>query len=387
VTDTTPTDPRPPFPRAHLPYPVVLTAAWSACLLLMAAAGWLVLHGLGVVANVAAPLAIAVLLAAMLRPVVDVLDVRAHLPRSLATLITVFGLIALVVAGLALVTTQVISGIPAMRESASSGVDTVLTWLADSPLHLTSERLTQSVDQIKETIGSHTDTLASGAMETATTAVDTVAGALICLIALFFFLYQGEKIWEFLVSWLPRSARRPFAEAFRRGWVSLGAYTHMQLGVAAINAVGIGVGAAVLGVPFAIPVTIFVFLCSFVPIVGSLLSGALPALLALVDQGPVAAIIMIVIVIAVHQIESHLLQPFLMGHAVALHPLAVIVVVAAGTYLFGLAGALFAVPVTAMLNSVVRYLTGHDPFPQLDPESPDTPGEGHENDEVPEPAS
>jgi len=169
--------------------------------------------------------------------------------------------------------------------------------------------------------------------------------------------------------------------------VSLGAYTHMQLGVAAINAVGIGVGAAVLGVPFAIPVTIFVFLCSFVPIVGSLLSGALPALLALVDQGPVAAIIMIVIVIAVHQIESHLLQPFLMGHAVALHPLAVIVVVAAGTYLFGLAGALFAVPVTAMLNSVVRYLTGHDPFPQLDPESPDTPGEGHENDEVPEPAS
>ena len=360
-----------PFPRAHLPYPVVLAAGWSACILLVTACGWVIMNAVGQVGTVVAPLAIAVLLAAMLRPMVDALHHRVHLPRALAAFATVIALIGVVAAGIALVTTQVISGLPAMQASASGGMDTITRWFSDGPLHLTGDRLTTTVDQLKAAVGSHTDTLASGAVQTASTAVDTVAGILICLISLFFFLYQGEQIWTFLTGWLPRAGRAQFAEAFRRGWVSLGSYAHMQLAVAAINAVGIGIGAAVLGVPFVIPITVFVFLCSFVPIVGALLSGVLPALLALVDKGPVVAIIMVVIVIAVHQIEAHQLQPFLMGHAVALHPLAVIVVVACGTYLFGIAGALFAVPVTAMANSIIRYLTGHDPFPHLSPDEPD----------------
>ena len=207
-------------------------------------------------------------------------------------------------------------------------------------------------------------------------AADGIAGVLICLIALFFFLYEGGAIWRFLVGWLPAAARTPVAESSRRGWKSLSTYAHTQLAVAVLNAVGVGIGAAVLRVPFLVPIIVVVFLSSFVPIVGALVSGALPALLALVDRGPVIAAIMVAVVVVVHLTETHVLQPFLMGRAVALHPLAVIVVVAAATFLLGIAGALFAVPVTAMLNSIVRYLRGNDPFPELGAEGAVENGDG-----------
>lgn len=348
--------------RDHLPYPVVLAAAWSACLLLIAGGAWLVAQAVGKVSVVVAPLAIAVLLAAMLRPLVD--RGATVMPRGLATLATILGLIAVVAGGLTLVTTQVASGLPDMRDRLRAGTDSVLAWLSDGPLHLTADRLQTAVDQVRATVGAHSNELATGAIEVGHTAVDVIAGTLICLIALFFFLYHGEKLWAFFVRWLPAAGRDSVDQAFRRGWASLGSYTRMQLGVAAINATGIGIGAAALGVPFLVPIVVVVFLSSFVPIIGTLLSGLVPALLALVDKGPWVAVAMVVIVVVVHQIEAHVLQPFLMGHAVALHPLAVIVVVTSGTYLFGIAGALFAVPVTAMLNSVVRYLAerhGEDP--------------------------
>lgn len=355
MTDGTPL---PRIGRDHLPYPVVLAAAWSACLLLIAGGTWLVAQAVGKVTVVVAPLAIAVLLAAMLRPVVD--RAATVMPRALAAIGTVLALIAIVAGGLTLVTTQVASGLPGMRDRLREGTDSVLAWLSEGPLHLTADRLQAAVEQIRSTVGAHSNELATGAIDAGRTAVDVVAGTLICLIALFFFLYHGEKLWAFFVRWLPAAGRGHVDRAFRRGWASLGSYTRMQLGVAAINATGIGIGAAALGVPFLVPIVVVVFLSSFVPIIGTLLSGLVPALIALVDKGPWVAVAMIVIVVVVHQIEAHVLQPFLMGHAVALHPLAVIVVVTSGTYLFGIVGALFAVPVTAMLNSVVRYLAARD---------------------------
>jgi putative heme transporter len=135
--------------------------------------------------------------------------------------------------------------------------------------------------------------------------------------------------------------------------------------VAAVDAVGIGIGALVLRLPFVLPLTVLVFLSSFVPIVGAIFSGAVAVLIALVDKGPVSALVMLLIVLAVQQIETHVLQPFLMGRAVALHPLAVIAAVASGSFLLGIVGALFAVPVLALANSVVRYYGGDDTVPTL----------------------
>lgn len=342
--------------REHLPYPVVLAAAWSACLLLIAAGAWLLGQALGRVSVILAPLAIAVLLAAMLRPLVDRIPERV--PRAMAALVVVVGLLLTVIGALAAVTTQLATGTPRMREQLASGTDAALRWLEEGPLHLTADRLEAAVAQSRTWLTEHSDAVAAGAVQFGHTAVDAVAGLLICLVSLFFFLYHGEKLWEFFVRWLPRASRRHVDTAFRGGWGSLGAYTRTQLTVAVINAVGVGIGALVLRVPFVIPIVVVVFLASFVPIVGTLVAGMVPTVLALVERGPAIAVAMLAIVVVVHQLESHVLQPVLMGHAVALHPLAVILVVTAGTYLFGIVGALFAVPVTAMANTVVRHLAG-----------------------------
>jgi predicted PurR-regulated permease PerM len=147
--------------------------------------------------------------------------------------------------------------------------------------------------------------------------------------------------------------------------VSLGHYARTQVLVAGVDAVGIGIGALALRLPFVLPLTLLVFLSSFIPIVGAILSGAVAVLIALVVKGPVAALVMFGVVLVVQQLETHVLQPFLMGRAVALHPLAVLVAVALGSYLLGIVGALFAVPTLAFGNAVVRYWTGSDPVPSL----------------------
>ena len=354
--------------REHLPYPVVLTAAWSACLLLIAAGGWILGQAVGRLSVVIAPLAIAVLLAAMLRPLVD--RVPGRIPRSLAALGVLLGLVLAVAGSLALVGAQLASGLPEMRDKLRSGTDAALVWLEEGPLHLTADRLQEAVAQVRTWFESNSERVASGALQFGHTAVDAVAGTLICLVALFFFLYHGEKLWEFFVRWFPAAARTRVDGAFRDGWASLGAYTRTQLIVAAINAAGVGIGAWALGVPFVIPIVVVVFLCSFVPVIGTLVSGLVPAVLALVEKGPWIAVAMIAIVVVVHELEAHVLQPVLMGHAVALHPLAVILVVTSGTYLFGIVGALFAVPATALVNGVARHLLARegDTGPGLVPE-------------------
>lgn len=374
----------PPVAREHLPYPVLLAAAWSACLLLIAGGGWLLGQAVGRLSVILAPLAIAVLLAAMLRPLVDRIPQRV--PRAAAALVVVVGVLGVVLAALAAVTTQLATGVPRMREQISSGTDAALRWLEEGPLHLTADRLQEAVAQARTWIESHSEAVAAGAVQFGHTAVDAVAGMLICLVALFFFLYHGEKLWAFFVRWLPRASRAHVDSAFRHGWGSLGAYTRTQLTVAAINAAGVGIGAALLRVPFVIPIVVVVFLASFVPIVGTLVAGLVPTVLAVVERGPAIAVAMLAIVVVVHQLESHVLQPILMGHAVALHPLAVILVVTAGTYLFGIVGALFAVPVTAMANTIVRYLAargdggadGDGPGPGLVPEVDEVSGPDHE---------
>jgi putative heme transporter len=147
--------------------------------------------------------------------------------------------------------------------------------------------------------------------------------------------------------------------------VALAGYTRTQILVALVDALGIGIGAAALQVPLALPLATLVFIGSFIPVVGALVSGSVAVLVALVAHGPLSALLMLAVVLVVQQIEGHLLQPFLMGHAVSLHPVAVLLAVAGGSMAAGIVGALFAVPVVAVVNTVVLYLHGHDKYPAL----------------------
>lgn len=172
-------------------------------------------------------------------------------------------------------------------------------------------------------------------------------------------------MWIWFVRCLPKQWRNQTNEAGIRGWVTLGSYIRTQLKVAGIDAIGIGIGAFALGVPAAIPIMVLVFFFSFIPIVGAFISGAVAVLLALVNNGLTSAIIMLVVVLAVQQIESNVLQPWLMSNAVSLHPVAVVLAVTAGSAVAGIVGAIFAVPLLALVNVTLMYLHGHDMFPEL----------------------
>lgn len=354
--DTHRPDTHRPVTDADLPFALRIAAAWSWRLAIIIAVASAVLWELAHLSFLLIPVLVAALLAGLLGPVVAWLR-RARVPRGLAVAITELGFIGLVAGLLTLVGRQITTGLAQLWDQALAGLTEVQRWLAEGPLQITAAQLQTYIDNAKNLLQNNQSGLLNGVLSVGSSAGHIIAGALIALFVLVFFLLEGERIWTFLVGLLPTAARAATDGAGRAGWVSLVSYVRVQVLVAAVDAVGIGVGAAILGVPLALPLGILVFVSSFIPVVGALVSGAVAVLLALVANGFVNAVIMLAVVIAVQQLESHVLQPLVMGRAVALHPVAVILSVAAGSYLAGIPGALFAVPTLAVVNSAVRFIS------------------------------
>ncbi|MBO3100500.1 AI-2E family transporter [Cellulomonas fengjieae] len=340
-------------------------AAWSWRLLLIGAGLAVLLWLLNELKVVVVPIAVAVLLAVLLTPFVGWLQRVTRMPRAAAAGIGLFGMLALVAGLLTLAGRSIIKGFGQLWQQAAQGIDRLTTWLADGPLQVSDADIASWTETLQGSLTGGTPTLVSGALHATTTVGHVAAGALIALFCTFFFLLDGRTIWAWVVGLFPRGSREYIHQAGRRGLVTLGAYTRTQILVAAVDAVGIGVGAAILQVPLALPLAVLVFLGSFIPIVGAVVTGSVAILVALVSNGPGSAIWMLAVVLLVQQFEGHVLQPFLMGHAVSLHPVAVLLSVAAGSFVAGIVGALFAVPVAATINTVILYLHGHDKFPQL----------------------
>lgn len=216
----------------------------------------------GSVPVVLIPVAVAVLLAALLSPVSRFLERRARFPRLAAALATVLWLIAVIVGGISLAAQQVVSDLPQLQSKAMTGIDQIVDWLSTGPLHLDETRINAVLDKVKTSTSEHSNELATGAFHAGGQVVDVAAGLVITLLALFFFLYEGRKIWTFFARMLPAAALDRIDAAARRGWVSLGAFTHTQALVALINAACVGIGAAILGLPFVVPIVFIVFLAS-----------------------------------------------------------------------------------------------------------------------------
>ncbi len=348
-----------------LPSSVRLAAAWSWRILVIV---------LGLVAFAAAlavgkviwvPVVIATLLTVLLNPVVDLLVGRLKLWRGAASAITVVALIVLVAGLLTVAGNQIVKGFGDLWGQAGVGLEQLAAYLANGPFGLDRAQIDAYVAEATSQLQSNSSSLVSGALSITTTIGHVAAGTLITLFTLLFFLKDGPLIWAWVVRLLPLEARPRMHEAGRRGVVTLAAFTRTQILVALIDAVGIGLGAAILGIPLALPLAVLVFLASFIPFVGALATGAIAVLVALVDQGVGKALIMLLIVLLVQQIEGHVLQPLLLGHAVSLHPVAVLLSVTAGSLSAGIVGALLAVPFVATLNTVVLYLHGRDKFPEL----------------------
>jgi predicted PurR-regulated permease PerM len=344
---------------ADVPYGVRIAAAWSWRVAVILGATGIVIWLLSHVSLLVIPLMIAALLAGLLLPAVRLLR-RSRVPNGLATGITMIVFLGAVTGGLTLVGRTLARGFASLWQQALTGITQIQHWLANGPLNVSNEDLNRYLDQTIRELQANSSTILSGAVSWGSTLGHVAAGTLLALFSLVFFLLEGERIWGFIVRLMPRSVRVPVDGAGRRGWISLVNYVRIQLFVAFIDAAGIGLGAFILGVPLALPLGVLVFIGSFIPVIGALATGALAVLLALVANGWVNALIMLAVVLLVQQAESHILQPLVMGRAVSLHPLAVVLAVAGGSLIAGIAGALFAVPVMAVVNTVVRYIAARE---------------------------
>ena len=340
-----------------VPYALRVSASWAWRLGIVLVVGGGLVWLLGHFSLLIIPLMVAALLAGLLAPVSTWLR-RNKVPSGLAVAVTIVSFLGLIVAALTLVGRQLALGFRDLWDEVISGFDQVQGWLADGPLRVTSTQIDSLLNEATSALQNNSASILSGAVSVGTSAGHFAAGVLLALFALVFFLLDGRRIWRFTVGLMPQRARAAAFGAGIRGWESMTNYVRVQLVVAFIDAVGIGGGAAIIGVPLALPLSVLVFLGSFIPLIGAFVTGGIAVLLALVANGWINAVVMLGIVLAVQQIESHILQPLIMGKAVSLHPLAVILGVTGGTLVAGIAGALFAVPLMAILNSTVRYIAG-----------------------------
>ncbi|MBW3083975.1 hypothetical protein KEM60_00158 [Austwickia sp. TVS 96-490-7B] len=390
-SDTSGADLVPRDAEAAIPHELKVAAAYSWRFIVVGIALWGLMQILSATTTVVIPIAVALLLTGLLMPFAVFLNHRLAFPRHAAAAVTVLIFMAVVIGLLSLAGSQLISGVPKLVDQAGLGMDQVTRWLQDGPLHIGDAQMTEYLDAGRTWLKEHGQNLSTGALRASGTATEFLAGILITLISTFFFLAEGDRIWSWMVRLLPGMYQERVHEGFRRGWVTLGSYAKTQCIVAAVDAVFIAIGAGILGLPLLIPMGLIIFFGSFIPIVGAVISASLAVLVALFVKGPVAALIMLGIILLVQQVEGHILQPVLMSKAVALHPLAVILGVGLGSFLLGMVGALFSVPFMAVVNTVMSYWAGHDNFPGLAQggsavgmSAKDLAGESSGDDDVPE---
>jgi predicted PurR-regulated permease PerM len=360
-----------------------IAGAWSWRILavvgVLAVFGWTFIQ----LRDIAVPFLIALLLAALLVPFSQWLQRRHRWPKWAAVAVSEVGLLVVIGGLIYLVVLFVVRGFPDLQQETVTRYAELKNFLATSPLGLSESDINGYLDQIVTGVQQDSSALLSGVLSVGTTAGHLLAGALIVLFSTLFLLIDGRGIWHWIVRLFPVKARAAMIGAGEAGWITLTTFVKVQIFVAFVDAVGIGVGAFILGLftggfPLVIPIAIAVFLGSFIPLVGAVATGAIAVFVALVYLGPVPAIVMLGIVILVQQLEGHVLQPFVMGNAVKVHPLAVVLAVATGALIGGIPGALFAVPAAATLNVIVGYISRGEwrthPHPSVSDVVPATKG-------------
>ncbi|WP_373453792.1 AI-2E family transporter [Rhodococcus sp. 05-2255-1e] len=375
-------------------HPLVRVGAeWTWRLLVLFAGFITFAYVIAKLSTVVIPLGLALLAAALLVPIVDWMQ-RRGVPRVAAVIIVIIASIGVVAGIMTFIVEQFIEGLPQVGDQFTQSINSVEEWLSNGPLHISEDQIRQATDNLVKVIQDNQEAVTSGALTTATVIGEILTGALLTLFTLIFFLYGGDQIWQFVTRLAPTTARKKIRTAGIQGFGSLVGYVRATVAVAAADAVGIGAGLAILGVPLALPLASLVFIGAFIPIIGAVLTGFVAVFIALVTKGLITAVITLGIVIAVMQLEGHVLQPLLLGRAVRLHPLAVVLSITVGILLAGIVGGLLAVPIVAVLNTAVRSLLADDPdevYEELDvsdtlysaePSDPDTPPGSSEPDRL-----
>jgi predicted PurR-regulated permease PerM len=340
-------------------------AAWSWRLLLLAA----LLYVAGKVASllylVIVPCGVAILLTALLQPLAARLR-RSGFGAISATWCALLLAFAAIGGAVWLVASRVAAEYPALVKQVKHTTAQIQSWLAGAPFHIKTGNLEKLSDNLVTYLSQHKSVLEGTVLTGGRIVVEILAGAVLCFFISFFLISDGDRIWSWLTSALAPERKRRTDLAGHAAWLSVVHYVRGTVAVAAIHAVVMGITLTIMGAPLVAPLAVFMFVAAFIPLVGVLIAGAAALLIVIAAKGLIAALILLGILIAMNQLEGHLLQPQVVGKMVRLHPLAVIGVLAVAVVVAGIAGAVVAVPVTAALTSAVRALR-HDDLDHMAP--------------------
>ena len=357
-------------------------AAWAWRLLVILAALVALLWVLKKLEVIVVPVLLALMISALLVPAVDWISRRRigrfRVRRSAAVALVLFGGFAIFGGILAFVIVQFVYGLPDLTDQVTRSIESTRKWLIEGPLHLRSEQISSAGNAAIQALHNNQSKLTSGALATAATVTELVTAAVLTLFTLIFFLYGGRNIWHYVTKIVPVDVRERVREAGRAGYWSLIGYVRATFLVALTDAAGVGAGLAFMHIPLALPLASLVFLGAFIPLVGAVIAGFLAVVVALLSKGIVYALLTLGLLVVVNQIETHLLQPLVMGRAVSVHPLAVVLAISTGGVLAGIVGALLAVPTVAFLNNAIQVLLAPDASAEAEKQTEDAGQPGSE---------
>lgn len=343
----------------RVPSGLKLAAAIAWRFLVVAAAVAVLVLVLSRLRVIVVPLAVALLLSTFLVPPARWLT-RHRVPDALAALAVVAGAVVLLVGALTMLGAAVAGEVDDLDVSIQGGIDEVTQWLSDGPLDLSADRVERWQDRAGEQLRAQSGRLAGGVFGGAYLALELVAGLALTVVTLFFFVKDGDRIWRWFVRLFPEGARGDVEAIGRSSWTTAGGYIRGISIVALSDAVFIGLALWLIGVPFVIPLAALTFLGGFFPIVGAVVAGFAAAMVALVAEGFLAALLVVGATLLVQQLEGNVLQPIIVGTAVRLHPLAILLAITAGGVVWGVAGAFLAVPLVAVFARAAAHLANRE---------------------------
>jgi putative heme transporter len=329
--------------------------AWAWRLLVLVLAVAVLIVGAVQLALVTVPVILALILATLAAPPARAME-RVGAPPAFAAFVVVFGGTALAIGGLAALVPTFLEQVRELGPTVQAAGSDLLDWFENGPLGLDRDQFAGFFSQLLEGLQAQGGDVARGALSLVASLVEGVTALVLALILLFFFVKDGERIWAWVVARSPEVHRHTVVATGQRGWEALAGYVRGTALVALIDAVGIGIGLAIVGVPLVMPLAVLVFIGGFVPIVGAFVTGLLAVAVAFADGGAGQALIVLAIVVVVQQVESDVLQPVIMRRAVPLHPVVVLAVLTAGAKLVGIVGAFLAVPIAAVVSAVGNEL-------------------------------
>jgi predicted PurR-regulated permease PerM len=334
-------------------------AGYAWLFLVLAAAVYVLLVILARVWLAAVAIFVALVITALLRPVVDLFD-RA-LPRSLAVATSLIAAAVVILGLLTIVGVSVARQAARLSSQFHGGLRKVTGWLQASPMHLRPQQVDHTVAQGRHWLTRHEGELAGHAASGVGSAAALFTGAVLALFCAIFFLASGERMWTWCLQQIPGATRDRWEVATRAGWATFQGYARATVLVAASNAALVAAALLILRVPLALPLSLLVFLASFIPLVGGAFSLAVAALVTLAARGPAIALVVLILIPILGQIEGHIFQPLIMSRSVRLHPVVVVIAVVCGGLLGGVIAAVIAVPLVAVAWSVVKALRDHQP--------------------------